>query len=235
MHHHMVWGVDDGAKGPEETRDMLLEAARNGVSVISATAHAIPGERPFPLERYRKHLAAARDFCREMEVSLHLTEGAEIFYHHSAARLLGEGRIPTLNGTRNILVEFAPGETAEHITDAVRRLSNEGYTVVIAHAARHGALRRTERIGALRWEYGAVIQINANTLIRPSGFLLRRWVRTMLEQDLADVAASDAHNASARPCRMKECYETLIRERGQAAADRLCRDTPRRLLGLGPG
>ncbi|MBQ7455671.1 MAG: hypothetical protein IJS53_04445, partial [Clostridia bacterium] len=215
----------------EQTQQMLCRAHENGVSVLVASSHALPGSRDFPLEKYRAHLRQAQEWSDAEGLGIRLCEGAEILYSSGAEQKLLEGKIPTLAGSGAVLVEFYPADSYSHIYNAVRRLGNSGFSVIVAHVERYRALHDLSRVQALRDDLGASIQMNAGTLIHPTGFGMKRWVSRMLEMELCDVAATDAHNVTSRPCRMKECYEALRQDWGEEYADRLCHENPLQLLG----
>ena len=40
IHHHLIYGMDDGAQTWEQTRQMLTSAWKNGIDRIIATPHA---------------------------------------------------------------------------------------------------------------------------------------------------------------------------------------------------
>jgi protein-tyrosine phosphatase len=48
----------------------------------------------------------------------------------------------------------------------------------------------------------------------------------MLRKGYIDVAATDAHNVTSRPCRMRDGYQALQKRFGQEMADRLCIEFP---------
>ena len=231
LHHHLIYGIDDGAQTAEEMQKMLRRLSDNNISAVAATSHAEPGRQPFPLERYKKHLQEAQEWCDHEGLPLRIYEGAEIFYTDDTVRLLDEGQIPTIAGQRTVLVEFSPAVPYDHVYKAVRKLGNAGYLVIIAHAERYRCLRKIEYVEELREEFGALIQINARTLIEPGGFMTRRWLRKMMEEGYCDLAATDAHNTSSRPCMMQKCYEALSASWGEDKARQLCIETPRKLLG----
>ncbi len=232
LHQHIIHGVDDGPTDFAHTQAMLRLAAENGVTVIAATSHAMPGLRPFPMDAYQQNLEAARAWIDAEGLPIRLCAGSEIFYTADAPRLLREGRVPTLNGTDRVLVEFSPMESYDTIRDAIRKLGNAGCRVIVAHAERYDALRKAGRIAALRHDLGAYIQINANTVLSPGGFFRKRWLRGLLESGCCDAVASDAHNTQSRPCRMNQAHAALSALLGREAADQMCRFTPARLLGL---
>lgn len=232
IHHHLLYGLDDGAQTFEDTKAMLKMAHKNGVKVIAATTHVMPGIERFDLMDYRERLATAQKWSDEQALGIRICFGSEIFYTASTERLLMEGYVPTLNGTSNILVEFNPNETYEKIRDAVRRLGNAGYTVVIAHAERYNALRKIKNISDLKDQLSALIQINANTVLSAKGFLQKLWLKRVMKHDLCDAIATDAHNASSRKCRMKACYELVKTEWGTGVADNLCITKPASILEI---
>ena len=51
--------------------------------------------------------------------------------------------------------------------------------------------------------------MNCTTLISPHGFSTRRWLDKVMRYGLCDIAASDAHNTTSRPCRMGRCSDAI--------------------------
>ena len=232
LHHHVIYGVDDGPQTFEDAQAMLRRAHENGVTDIAATSHATPGRHRFPMDTYLEHLRKEQAWVDEQGLRIRLHTGCEILYTDETVRLLQDNAIPTIDSTRLILVEFLPANDFNHIQNAVRRLGNAGYTVIVAHAERYDGTRKVEDLRALREDLGAYIQINAHTFISPGGFFAKRWLRKAMENGCCDLAATDAHNTSSRSCQMKKCHETIIKEWGQDTADSLCIETPRQLLGI---
>ena len=231
-HHHLIYGLDDGAQTFQRTQAMLRMAHENGVSVVAATPHAFPGVEEFDTVRFKKHLKMAQKWSDEQGLGISICTGTEVFYNSTAEKELGEGKILTLNGTSNVLVEFNTDESFDRISRGVRKLGNAGYSVVLAHAERYDVLRKIDRIKELKEYLGTTIQINTNTVLSKTGFFQKRWLKKVLEKGLCDVIASDAHNTSFRSCKMKECYKLLKQEWGKQMADDLCVNNPLRLLGL---
>ena len=56
LHHHLVYGVDDGAQTLEDMQKMILRAAQEGVADLVCTTHVTPGHRPVPMENYQRHI-----------------------------------------------------------------------------------------------------------------------------------------------------------------------------------
>lgn len=230
IHHHLLYGVDDGARTAQDMHRMLVKAQAQGVTHIIATPHAFHGEKEFPMERCRRHLAMAQEICQENGISIDIHQGAEIFYSESALRLLNEGQIPTLAGSDYVLVEFAPDVKFDVLCHAARQLGSVGYQPVFAHVERYRCLRKIKHLERLHEEYQVLCQINAQTVLCKRGFFEERWLRSAIESGLIDIAASDAHNVDGRSCRLGECYRELQECFGVETAKRLCVETPGSIL-----
>lgn len=232
LHHHLIYGVDDGAKSLEDMQKMILRAALEGVTELVCTSHITPGYQPFPIDKYQAHMDEARAFITEQGLNLRLYTGSEILYTESSARLVREGRVPTLAGKDVVLVEFTPDMTYRQLAEAATGFGMAGYEVIFAHVERYDALRNMKNVRALREEYGVFMQMNANTVTSKKGFFTERWVRHMLEGGYIDCIATDAHNLTSRPCGMRVCHERLQQRLGQDMADELCGGFQRSILEL---
>ena len=232
LHHHLVYGVDDGARSFEDMQQMMLRAVSENVGDIVCTTHGTPGRRAFPMEVYQRHLEKARDWLRQEGLPLRLHSGCEVLYTDSAARLLKEGEFPTLADSWNVLVEFTPDTEFKRLCDAARLIGNAGYNVIFAHVERYQALRNLNHVRELRDEYDVYMQMNASTVVMKKGFFFDRWVRHMLDEGHIDCVATDAHNITTRPCAMRLCHEMLKERYGLDVADEMCGGFQRELLRL---
>lgn len=232
LHHHLIYGVDDGPKSREEMYAMLRLAAQEQVRDIVCTSHAAPGQEAFPMEAYMQRLREAQAWLVQSGLPVRLHSGCEVMYSTHTMRLLQEGKIPTLAGTGCVLLEFLPQTGIDQIRKAARAIGSLGHTVIFAHVERYRALHRLQHIRELREEYGVYMQMNTGTITGSQGFLQNRRTLQMLDEGLIDCVATDAHNDSTRPCRMLACYEKLRQRYGKDIADELCFDFQRRLLEL---
>lgn len=232
LHHHLIYGVDDGARSLEDMQKMILRAEQEGVTDLVCTSHVTPGHHPFPMERYQRHMEEARVFIAERGIDLRLHTGCEILYTESSARLVREGQVPTLAGCDVVLVEFTPDMTFRQMAEAATSFGTAGYEVLVAHVERYDALRNLKNVRALRDDYSVYMQMNANTVTTKKGFFTERWVRHMLEDGYIDCVATDAHNLSSRPCNLRVCYDMLEGRFGKELADDLCGGFQRRLLNI---
>lgn len=232
VHHHLNFGLDDGAQTFEEMQKMMLLAVAEGIGHIVCTTHVVPGRMPFDEEIYQHHLQRGQQWCKDEKLSLTLHPGCEIMYTNSTESWLEAGKMPTLANSRTVLVEFMPDVSFRRLCEAARRLGNLGYRVIIAHVERYEILRKVALVHILRDEYGAYMQMNTDTVTMKNGFFTRRWVRRVLDGGCIDVIATDAHNMADRRCRMQHCFDLLCKDYGQEYAEALCIHNPMALLEL---
>ena len=132
IHHHLIYGMDDGAQTWEQTQQMLTSAWKNGIDRIIATPHAEPGMEPFPMEQLTRRIQKAQSWCDEQRMQMEILPGCEIFYTPQTVCMLREGLIPTLAGSNYVLVEFLPGAPYSELM----------FTLAGARSITAGALRR---------------------------------------------------------------------------------------------
>ena len=52
IHHHIVYGLDDGAQTASDALNMLRAAYKDGSRVVLGTTHISPGVQRFDTEAY---------------------------------------------------------------------------------------------------------------------------------------------------------------------------------------
>lgn len=200
---------------------MLDSANEQGVGTLFATSHASPGMRPFPRELYEEHFAEAEQYCAQRGYDMRLCRGAEILYTPMLDSAAIEHELPTLAGTDWVLVEFMPTSPLKELIAAFDLLTRRGYMVLVAHIERYDCLAGGAVLHRIKNEYPIRCQVNCSTVIEPGGFFRRRRIEGWLRDGLVDVVASDMHNTSVRPERMRAAYDRLVRLCGEERADRL--------------
>ena len=231
MHCHIVYGVDDGARSAEDMQAMLLAARDNQIDHIVCTSHITPGEQRFPAEDYVRHLQEGQRFCDENNLGIQLHMGSEILWTDMSPRMVHEGKVPTLDRSWCVLVEFWWDVEYSVMLKAARELGNEGMSVVFAHIERFKPLRNIRNIRELAEDYRVIMQMNCATIIEKQGLLNDRWRNKVLEEGLVDLVATDTHNLSNRPNRLLRCHEVLTERYGEEYANRLCAENQHRLFG----
>lgn len=221
IHCHVIWGVDDGAETEEETRQMLRAAAEDGISTLIATPHVTPGVYRFPEDVFQENYAAAEDYIRQEGLGITMHQGAEILYTDITPRLLQEGKVRTLAGSRYALIEFSPTDSWDHISGALQKVFRAGFIPVIAHMERYPAVKSLDQVKELKRKYQALVQINARTLTRKIPLLRRRFFDGLFTGELVDFIATDTHAMPGRETCMREGMTAIGTKYGEETARRL--------------
>lgn len=210
IHQHLFWGVDDGAKTQNEMFEMLRQAHAQGITTVVATPHATPGLEPLDLGLCRERQAEAQHFCARNGLDMKIHLGAEIAWTPQTVLSLRQSRIPTLGDTDYVLMELWRDVSWQVAADAVRQLIGAGYCPVLAHPERYRAfVLSPKKVLQFRERTGALLQVNAGSLLKPGGMLQYRFIHTLLKERAIDVVATDAHGCPERPINLLQAQKWL--------------------------
>lgn len=228
IHCHMLYGVDDGAISPHMSLEMLKSAAGQGIGAVIMTPHYRPEMFEYDPDRIKEAFAYVSGEAEKLGVSVFT--GCEYHVDGDIVENLSKGRCPTLAGTDHVLTEYSYSTGYAKIRGTSEELLSNGYTPVIAHAERYEVfINKPELLGEFR-SMGAMIQINADSIIGKEGLRTKRLCKTILKEHYVDIIASDCHNMTDRRCRMKECREYVAKKYGEERARRLFETNPGRIL-----
>ena len=233
IHTHLVPGVDDGARDPEESLAMLRASIAEGIGTVIATPHSSAFDR-------RPELALAafdrlKQAARAERIPIRLFLGCEVAMYPETAdacvRRLLTGQYPTLAGSRYAMIEFDPWSFTQADAElCVRKVLEAGFLPIVAHVERY---RFTTAAGVrLLREAGARMQINAYSLVNERAQWIRDNVHALLSEQLADFSGTDAHRMTHRPPNAAEGIAAFEQMYGEAYARRVCVENPEALLKL---
>ncbi|MBE6951246.1 MAG: hypothetical protein E7451_07910 [Ruminococcaceae bacterium] len=244
IHCHIVPEVDDGAWDMETAVAMARLAERSGVNRIIATPHlkGVPEELegvPYILHQFRLLQSALK---RE-KLELELIPGMEVLCVPQTLELAREGRLPTLGKSRYVLTEFYFDASGHFMDSALEGLRRYGYSPVVAHPERYGAVQRDLGLARSWFERGIVLQLNKGSVLGAFGGRAEEAAIRLLYRGTAHIIASDAHSPEFRtpdlePARLW-CLEHLGREYTKILLEdnpgRVARGKPMRQTGREPG
>ena len=222
MHHHFLYGVDDGASTKLEMQQMLVAAHKDGARIIIATPHIIPGLTPISLDLFNRQIEEARAFSFAYGLDLELHLGSEILYTYHMQRYLAERQLPTMAGSDKVLIEFPKRVSFSEIEDAVLNVLRAGYLPILAHIERYPCLMHVrQRIGYLKKEYDVFLQVNAESVLRRHDCLTSSTIKHAIKDGWIDFIASDAHDTQRRSSCLSKTYDKMEEIYGKEVADRL--------------
>ena len=231
IHSHALFGVDDGARGREESLAMLRLMYDEGIREAVLTPHYHRGHAEADISVLRKHFdelcAIAQGDKKAASIKLHL--GCELYYYPSALEWIEEGSVATLDGSRFVLLEFGYTMDRRLISEGVSNVVRAGYTPVIAHVERYRGLAfKVANVSDLV-EMGALIQVNSGAV--GSGLARERsFVRKLLKEDLVHFVATDAHDTRERAPKLKSAAKYIEDHFGEECCRRIFCDNARETI-----
>ena len=155
--------------------------------------------------------------------------GCEYFVHNYMMANLRDVRC-RMAGTEYLLMEFPTNGHFAYMHNVISRLIKVGYKPIIAHIERYMCLvMDTGRVQMLK-DLGALLQINAGSVLGKSGITKKRFCNEVLRKELVDFIASDAHNMETRPVLLAECMKKVEKKFGEGYMEKLFRENPARIF-----
>jgi len=223
IHCHILPGLDDGPDSIETSLEMAEAAIAEGITHLVATPHA--NDR-FP---FIPDLVQSRrdDIQRRLGGRLLLATGCD--FHLSYENLQDIHQQPakyTINQKNYLLVEFADFSVPPSIDQTLHELHLAGLHVILTHPERNPLIRaHPERL--YRWlQLGCYAQVTALSFQGRFGAAAKQAVERWLQEDCIHFVASDAHNTTSRPLKLRDAFAIVAARKGETVAQALFVDNP---------
>lgn len=230
IHCHILPGMDDGAQTLEDSLALAREAVANGVGEIIATPHLNRDLFPFSSAKadaaYNRLKEALKD--ADIPISLHL--GAEVKASPNISEGLKSGAIPTLAGSRYLLLELPFDVMPPFARELVFQIQLAGITPILAHPERNSQFQRNPSLLEPFLSAGCLAQINSTSLTGYLGRSSQKAAIALLTRGWVHIIGSDGHKAGSRGINFKEAVALAARHVGFDEAQKLVRENPKRLL-----
>jgi protein-tyrosine phosphatase len=223
IHCHILAGLDDGAKTIEDSLAMAEDAITDGISHVIATPHA---SADFDYD-FAKVSAAREELNEKLAGRLALATGCDFHLNpENLAALRTDAKPFCLNQKDYLLVEFNEFSIPPSMDQTLHELHLAGLRPIITHPERNGILRaQPERL--FQWiRLGCYAQITAGSLSGIFGPGAQQDAWSWIARGAVHFIASDAHNTSRRPLKLKFAYEAVANELGKEAAEGLLLENP---------
>lgn len=216
LHSHILPGLDDGARDPEESLALIRSEAAQGVQSIVLTPHFDPltDEIGDFVQRRNTALAMLDHTLAASELSgkIGFRTAAEVRFSPMLTELPGLDQL-CISGTKVLLVEFSFHRCPEFVREVFSKLQMNGFILLIAHAERYVWLRKEPELLYDLVCNGAYAQFNADSVTGDRDALT--FIRKMLKNGLLHGIGSDTHNMELRPPALEKAAKLLSKNPGE--------------------
>ena len=242
LHCHWIAGIDDGVRAPDDGVELLRRLKKCGFDLVIATPHMRPGmfdnDKRMLLESFaamQPRVAAAPDLPDVHLASEHYFD--DVVY----GRLVkGEGLpYPVLGragadrpAKRGVLIELNPRGFPAHLAHRFFDLGRAGMIPVLAHPERYEPVWKDDACLEPLMDAGARLLLDVCSLIGKYGRASQKAAEKLLDEEAYEAACSDSHRPDDADATAK-ALAVLEKRVGRAETERLFRDAPREILGLG--
>jgi len=227
VHCHILSGMDDGATSFAESLAMAQMAIADGITHIVATPHA-NGEYRFNYERVK---STARELQRAVGERLQVATGCDFHLNpENLAALKSSPAAFCIDQKDCLLVEFNEFVIPLAMDQTLYEIQLGGIRPIITHPERNGVLRsQPERLE--KWiRNGCYGQVTGGSLLGLFGSGPLRASLDWIARGLVHMVASDAHNTTSRPHKLRGAYQVVHKRFGRAKAESLFVDNPLAVL-----
>ena len=223
LHCHILSGMDDGAKSFEESVAMAEMAIADGITHVVATPHASPEFR----FDYRLVRSCVERLRQAVGGRLKLATGCD--FHVSPENIAALKKSPSsfcIHQKEYLLVELNEFAIPPAMDQTLYEIQLAGLRPVITHPERNPILRtQPERLE--KWvRNGCFGQVTGGSLTGGFGSNVQVTSLEWIARGLVHFIASDAHNTTSRPHKLRPAYDVVEREFGRTKAEALLVENP---------
>jgi protein-tyrosine phosphatase len=226
IHHHLLPGLDDGSNSIETSVAMAALAVAEGITHVVCTPHA-NGVYAFNPEINLARTDELRTRLESERIPLTLGRGCD--FHLSFDNVKQAQTDParfSINGLGYLLVEVPDYGLPPGLTETFYDLQLAGLTPILTHPERNPTLQHDPARLKDWLRSGVLIQVTADSITGHKGRAAERMAHQLLADRWVHFLATDAHNLTSRPPRIKQAHDLVAEKYGVAYAHSLCVTNP---------
>ena len=230
LHCHLLPAIDAGATDLAMSLEMARMSVADGVHTVACTPHIYPGLYENTADGIRIAIGKLQAELDREGIPLTLVIGADVHLDPSVPEGIRAGRVPTIAGSRYLLLEPPHHVAPPRFEDALFSLMTQGLVPVITHPERLTWVETHYDLFERLAHRGAWMQVTAGALTGRFGRRVKYWGERFLGDGNTHILATDAHHPRRRPPLLAEAREAAARLVGEAEADHLVATRPKGIV-----
>ncbi|MGD9569980.1 MAG: tyrosine-protein phosphatase [Sedimentibacter sp.] len=209
MHTHILFGVDDGAKTPDDSLALIKDEINKGVNQIILTPHYNKRHSDLNIEKITENFNILKESILQENLEIELFLGSEVYLDFNYYDTIWKEPIITLADSDYVLIEFSMTDIPKNIPEICYEIRLKGLIPIIAHVERYDILYDNSQLIKDILNEGAHFQVNATTVINKEGRGSYKFANYLLKNELVSFVASDVHNIESRAFYLDKAYSIV--------------------------
>ncbi len=191
MHSHVLPGIDDGAKDPQESIVLIKKMMALGIKKIIATPHIMADYYRNTPETINESLIILKEELHKQKIDIAIEAAAEHYFDETFEERIDRRELMTM-GDNYVLFEFSFISQPPNTISVVQKLKDLGYKPILAHPERYPYMD-IDQFKALH-DWGVSLQINTISLTGYYGKESKKMAEDLIDAQLVDFISSDMHH-----------------------------------------
>lgn len=193
LHSHYIYGVDDGAKNIDYSKEMLEQAKNSGVTDIVFTPHyMVDTVYSSKVSNNKKIFKELEKIAKPLNINVYL--GNEVYINNDIVKLYNKKEITTINNSRYMLVEIPLDTKINNVLDIFFEMISNGIVPILAHPERYVSYYKDINFFKKLNEMGVLMQLNFSSLVGLYGRQAKKMAKILLKNKLISFVGSDIHS-----------------------------------------
>lgn len=216
LHCHILPGIDDGAENLEASIAMAEKAIDQGITHILCTPHHNNGKYTNSKSSIIDQVANLQVELDKRNLPLTLFEGQEVRITGTLIDEIKEDRILFTDVEDTyILIEFPTLDIPAYTEQLFFELRAMQKIPIIVHPERNAKFRENPNLLIPFLDMGCLAQLTAPSYVGIFGKSIQKTAKIMVEHNLVQMVASDAHGVHKRNFYLKEAYKKIQKDFGK--------------------
>jgi len=230
IHCHILPGIDDGSRNVEESMEMVREAYKAGFTNIISTSHYIEESYNVPKIKRQELIDMLNSKIEQEGMNIKVYNGAEAYISPDLVELIEEGELPTMNGTKYLLMELPMHNQILNLESIVSKVINQGITLIIAHPERYDIVQKNYKVLNELADMGVLFQANYGSCIGQYGKEAEKTLKKLLKANRISFFGTDCHRIGSVYDKMPEILKKLEKMIGKEKLEELTTINPQKLI-----
>ena len=191
MHSHVLPGIDDGAKTPQDSIVLIRKMMELGIKKIIATPHVMIDFYRNTPETINNALEILKAELVKESIDIPVEAAAEHYFDETFEARVNDGKLITM-GDNYALFEFSFINQPPNAISVIQTMNDMGYKPILAHPERYPYMDIDQFKNLHNW--GCNFQLNTISLTGYYGKEAKRLAESLIDNQLIDFISSDMHH-----------------------------------------